>query len=269
MMLKKKKNPRIQAVYDKVAAYLPGKVIQHEEIRIALSAFFIVTAIVVFLSFVMEFYFKPAFLENILVEAHGMIMDIFVIGFIMAWLIKKGEKNRQIQSYIDEIDDFRYWVSEEATYRIRGNIRRLNRNDVANIILTSCYLKGVNLGGVNLQKAHLNKAHLENASLVNINLQDADLSGANFKNADLAFSNLQYANLQSTDLRFANLFDVDLRHANLENTDLEAANLINAKFSTIEQFSKAKTLYAAKIDEAVIIQIKNQYPHLFVKPDRS
>lgn len=89
-----------------------------------LAAFVLIIAFGVVASWTNEKYFDPIFRENILVEAHGMLLDIFVIGVIILMLNQMGEKQRTIQRYQDEIDDFRKWESEEAAHRIAGNIKK-------------------------------------------------------------------------------------------------------------------------------------------------
>ncbi len=67
-------------------------------------------------------------MENVFVKAHGMLFDILVIGILILFLSKLAEKRIANQRYLDEIDDFRDWESDEAAHRIAGNIRRLNKN---------------------------------------------------------------------------------------------------------------------------------------------
>jgi hypothetical protein len=74
--------------------------------------------------------YKGEFLNSILVEAHGLLFDIFVFGILIVFFNKMGEKRRNIKRWQEEIDDFRGWNSEEAKFRIVGNIKRLNRNGI-------------------------------------------------------------------------------------------------------------------------------------------
>jgi uncharacterized protein YjbI with pentapeptide repeats len=153
------------------------------------------------------------------------------------------------------------------------------------------YLFEADLGGANLQEANLKYARLQRTKLDGVNLQEADLSGANLKEAYLWCADLQRtmlwrANLQGAILiaaRFegANLYDANLQGANLANAHLQKANLkvtqlqevsfesadlIGAKNLTIEQLSKVKTLYQAKLDNELLEQVKKCCPHLLEKP---
>ena len=152
-----------------------------------------------------------ALLEGILIEAHGMLFDILIIGCGLLWLNSKGENYLQNQRYLNEIDDFRGWESEEAARRTRGNILRLNKNGVTKIPLNDCFLR----------RADLRKA----------NLHDALLRGANWAEACLAEANLSNAVLRGT-----NLHKADLRGANLENATLVGANLTQARYDSRTKF---------------------------------
>ncbi|HET8686622.1 MAG TPA: pentapeptide repeat-containing protein, partial [Methanosarcina sp.] len=84
--------------------------------------------------------------------------------------------------------------------------------------------------------------HLEGANLIKANLKGADLEGANFKGANL-------------------------EGANLEGTNFEAAFLGETYGLSPDQLSKVKTLYNAKLDEELFMQLKEKCPALFERPD--
>ena len=83
-------------------------------------AFFVIMFVVVFMSQRAGFYKTDDWYFNVLSEAHGMVLDILVIGVGVALLNKYSEKRRDISRYQEEIDDFRHWDSDEAAYRIAG-----------------------------------------------------------------------------------------------------------------------------------------------------
>ena len=86
------------------------------------------------------------------------------------------------------------------------------------------------------------------ANLAGANLIKANLIGATFEGANLKGANLKGTNLKGTNLRKANL---------------EGANLKGALDLSIDQLSKVKTLYNAKIDEELLTSLKGKYPALF------
>ena len=93
------------------------------------------------------------------------------------------------------------------------------------------------------------------------NLSNADLYGADLSSANLSGTVMQYADLSRADLINADLSDAYLRRANLSRADLSEVFGLN-----IEQLSKVKTLYKAKLDPELIVQVKDRYPHLLKKP---
>ena len=196
-------------------------------------------------------YYDKEFAENILVEAHGMLFDILVIGiFILslnALAEKRIQKRFENRRYLDEIDDFRGWESKEAAHRIAGNLKRLKRNGYkGEVDLSKCYLGCVDLqkdglleyfskhlAGINLVKGNLCNVKLQGADLREANLQDAKLMSADLHGAKLIVANLQGARLIKADLQGANLThavldDADLRRTNLQGAVLEDAMLGNA-----------------------------------------
>ena len=84
--------------------------------------------------------------------------------------------------------------------------------------LSSCDLRGANLGYSNLVEANLSHADLSGA-----NLQSANLSAATLRHAKLTGANLRYANLVEADLRYAKLTGANLSGANLAGADLTDA----------------------------------------------
>jgi BTB/POZ domain-containing protein KCTD9 len=227
------------------------------------------------------------FWPQILAEAHGMIFDIAIIGLLIFWLNQNGETRQRIRTYKDEIDDFRLWESEEAAFRTVGNIKRLNRHRIHEINLVNCYLARTNLNYVNLRGSNLNSSNMANSSLIETNLENTRLnqtnlensnlnqanlkgayaSGANFKDAFLIKSQFENAFLIKTNFKNAFLMEANLQGsylmgADFENASLYKADLRGAKGLTLEQLSKAKTLYLAKFDDELLEQVKTQIPEL-------
>jgi hypothetical protein len=212
-------------------------------IRTAFAVFILATVVVVSLT-LLSYGCGGDFLENILVEAHGMLLDILVIGVFILWLNRSGEKSLEIRRYEEEIDDFRGWNSKEAGYRIAGNVKRLNRNGITDIKLQQCHLVKVDLSFVNLTRASLRRTNLSNAFLLGANLSHTNLSLANLRDADLSRACLSGANLSHTCLFRADLSDADLRDANLG-----LAYLTRAMEWTNEQLAQAESLLGATLPD--------------------
>jgi len=169
---------------------------------------------------------------------------------------------------------------------------QLQRTDISDAVL-----QGANLSGANLEEAYLGRANLEGANLrvanlgsailseanlkgtilIKANLGEAYFEGADFSSADLMVAglykaqlqraNLHAANLEGANLEEADLWGANLEGAKLEGANLEGANLVGTKGLRIkEQLSRVKTLYKAKLDPKILIEIKRNYFRLLEKP---
>jgi len=269
---------RFQEIYNRI--------IEHP-IRIAFAVLVLVSIIVLGLSLPLYIKQFDEMYLNVLAEAHGMIFDILVIGILLFWLREQGDIKQRISQYKDEIDDFRMWESEEAAFRNAGNIKRLNRHGISKIDLVGTYLTKTNLSNVKLKEANLNTANISNTILLEADMQEARLnqtnfenanvnqanlsktfaSGANFKDAFLIKANFEGAFLIKTNFTNAYLMEANLRgcsltEANFQDANLYKADLRGADGLSLEQLSKAKSLYLAKFDPGLQALLEKEIPDL-------
>jgi uncharacterized protein YjbI with pentapeptide repeats len=187
-----------------------------------LVSFIIITGMTIYYG-----YYSDRFRENLLVEAHGTLLDILLLGVFVVWLQQKGNKKVDNKRYQDEIDDFRTWIDEEAARKIRGNIRRLNNNGITEIDLNNCYLKSMDLSNCSLEGSDfwgsdLNFADLSGANLTLCQFEDVNLSETNLKGARLVSVNMWKANLVNSDLRNAFFENAVLKEADLSGSDCDS-----------------------------------------------
>jgi len=273
------------SLFTKVKKYLEG--FNENPTYTTLLVLCLATVLVVSLSIPYYLNDFDNFYAQILTEAHGMLFDIAIIGLLIFWLNNRGETKQRIRTYLDEIEDFRLWDSEEAAFRTAGNIKRLNRHKIYKIDLHDCYLARTNMNGVNLARANLNNADINQAILSNSILNEARCNQSNFENTNLnqvSMINI-YANgsnFQDTSMvqaqmnqgffikaNFTNaiLMNVNLQHADLteaifDDANLYKADLRNTKGLTIQQISHVKTFYRALLDEELYEEIKHKRPDL-------
>ena len=257
---------------------------------ISLFVFFILTILVFSLSFNLYRYDFDNFWREVLAEAHGMLFDIAIIGILIYWLNERGQIRQAIRTYIDEIDDFRNWKSEEAAFRTVGNVKRLNRHKIHEFNLSHCHLAHTNLSYVHLEQSNLNQADVSYAMMIECRLQECRLNqtcfshsnlnqaqlyqahanGSSFEEAYLIKANLRSAFLIKANFTNAFMMEADLRGAYVAGAIFKDANLYKADLRgvdglTLEQLSEAKTLYQAQIDEVLMQQIEARYADLLVR----
>ena len=113
-------------------------------------------ALILLVLMILYFFEKPeGFIHG---QFPGLMLDIAVFGILIVVFNRLREKRLKIQSYRDEIEDYLGWKEPEASYRISGLIKRLNRFGVGDIELQEA----------NLQGAYLPKANFRRASLMGV-----------------------------------------------------------------------------------------------------
>jgi len=69
--------------------------------------------------------------SGILVEAHGMLLDVLIFGVLLTWFDQIRNRENQIKNYHDQLDDFRHWDREEGVLRKVGILKRLNEMEAS------------------------------------------------------------------------------------------------------------------------------------------
>lgn len=202
---------------------------------------------------------EPEFLLNVFAEAHGVLLDLLLFGCLLLWFDQKADRKRRIKTYTNAISDLLGWESEMATYRIVGNIRRLNREGAVPASLKNAYLSG---------------ADLKDATLSETSVHGADFSGADLQNADLSDTYLGAADFSGANLRKANLSGAHFgvfagmeasegeRETSLSGANLRGANLQGIRHATADTFAEAETLFKARLDPELEAEIESKYPEL-------
>jgi uncharacterized protein YjbI with pentapeptide repeats len=156
-----------------------------------------------------------------------------------------------------------YDIQSWTCFDKEGNVRELQVIDEIFEDFEEANLDGADFEGANLEGADFKKANLEEADL-----KETDLFGANLERTDLIGANLARADLKEVNLKRANLRSANLKETDLKGADFEEANLKGALNLSIEQLSEVKTLYNAKLDNELLIPLKEKYPTLFKEPEK-
>lgn len=198
------------------------------------------------------------YINNIIVEAHGLFFDLLVLGVLISIYERKREKRETIKKEKNLIHDYRGWDEKEATHRIVGAIRRLNKENVTKISLYGCFLQEAKLMTLNLTGADFFLTNLKRANLTATNLTRATFCGTNLTQANLTRANLTRANLIEANLTEANLTEANLTEANLTEAILRSTNLtgVNLKKALVyESWFEKLDIWVVKGRE----EIKEKY----------
>jgi len=136
------------------------------------TAIAVLSALLIIISALSYKYYSQSFIENLLVEAHGIIFDIIVFGILVLWLDQRRAHNINISDIRDTIDALKSWRSPESSSRILFNYSRLRKMGEKHD-LSGCFL-----GGIQISAAVLNSS----------NLFACDYSGSKVFYSDFRFS---------------------------------------------------------------------------------
>lgn len=128
--------------------------------------------------------------------------------------------------------------------------------------LSRAYMRGAELKRSNLNGARLVDADLSSSSFDSAQLRSADLTGADLTDAKLNSANLEGASLTNAKLNGALLLGVGLRGASFVNTELDQTSLYQADLRNTDGLTRDNlcgtgTLWEAKLDMEILIEIKN------------
>ena len=237
--------------------------------------------------------YDKSFWENVLVEAHGLVFDILVLGLVLVWMdtyrLKRESRTRDLENLWDLNT-----LTKEVYQKKKVNIlKRLNEHNTYKIDVTDLMLKNIKVKDVSftnsglfglkfldcaifnleIKNSKLNSADFTDSVIKNSEITDSYLKNAKFKSASLIGLNFQNSNLFRAKFIDADLEGADLRGCNLERTIFTDANLKNANMKgcinlSYDELLKAKCIDYLKADEGVVEELKRRKPNMKVNFDR-
>jgi BTB/POZ domain-containing protein KCTD9 len=220
-----------------------------------LIAWLLVAIAISSISYARGDYTDGEFWKNLRAGLHNTLFDLFLIGVLIFWLNRRGEKRLEIQRYQEQLDVWRNVGSPAAIRNNLISIRRLNECGVYDINLKECVLDGIDLTGLNLSHSNLSEAQCFETIFKKTNLSNAILDKANLRKAVFSEANLKGAKLQGADLEYADLGRADLSGADFSGAVTSNVTWNNAIYDDHTKFSsnpdkslmkRAKVLAAAE-----------------------
>jgi hypothetical protein len=156
-------------------------------------------------------------IHDILVEFHGLLFDLLILGILLTIYESITFRLETIKRYQEELNDYKFWKTEEAMYRTRGLIKRLVDLKVKELDLSHCYLA--------TDKSLSQYTEMQKWQFSGTNLYESFFMLANMSNCNFYISNLEessFVNVNLTDCKFGG--------ANLINAKFEKCDFRNAKF---------------------------------------
>lgn len=229
-----------------------------------LRAYFVGLIFIVLILLVLDVYFLESW-KDVLVEAHGVVFDIILLGIGLYVITSKNENKTRINILEQELDDYRGHESDEAGFNVRKIIRELRERGVTVVDLENLHLgycdRNIIIDAIK-NKAYI--ASLEFADLMSENFEGEEFPGVCFKNSQLIEVNFTNAYLKDCDLSESYLEGVNFRNAfmmgvSLKNSYVGGANFKNANLHGVD-FEGVTMLYYEYIKDAMTLYEATNLP---------
>ena len=228
--------------------------------------------------------YNKSFWENILVEAHGFLLDFIMFGVLVFGLDsrrisrEKNQKaaNRQQQEkdrMNEELSDFSALDMPEVNLKKIGNIKRLQRLGIEYFNVTQLTINGCNIKdlvfsskscliGLQLQDGHMNNIKFDDvamrssfftkSTIRSCRWNKCDLRRISLKDSKAKGSKFIECNMANADLRNADLTGVQFKNSSMENIKFDGAILNRADFRGAKNLNVFDLASAKSIDYIVI-----------------
>ncbi|CAM2005139.1 pentapeptide repeat-containing protein [Acanthopleuribacter pedis] len=176
---------------------------------------------------------------------NNTFMNILIFGILLTWLEKKRRRRHINRGYLEQLEDFRFWRSEEGVWRKVGILRRL-RNleaqlpDLSGIEMENAMMESWDLTDLRLNHANFTNAFLwqsdvsrtsfERGIMERVYLENVTMDGTNFDKVYMVMADLREACGKKAQFMCTNLEMSIFNGARLEDCSFEGANLEKATF---------------------------------------
>ncbi len=200
--------------------------------------------------------------ESIYPEIYGLLFDVILFGIIISIYQIATDRKKAIEDERDQIDDFRGWKSDEASHRILGSVKRLQRLKVFSVDLSSCWFKEItlqdlcfadsNMTGLFLFETKIYNTTFHNIKSNIIHCRDSRISGCSFQKGKIQF------NLHTSDISSTLFHDIDISSASFFTNELSFVLFDKVNFS-YSFFKFKKCSYVEFVDCNFDECIVNEY----------
>ncbi|MGB0929665.1 MAG: pentapeptide repeat-containing protein [Chitinophagales bacterium] len=164
---------------------IPKKVLEND---VYLSALILMIVLIIVLVSGLIIKIPADFLGGILVEMTGMLLDAIIIFFLFNLLKFKGEENRDIKRLKEELADYRSWKETEASFRVLGIIRRLNKYNENKFDLNDYYISEIKISDVKIRHSKITETSITKSEINHTDFTTSIIETVDFHKTDLEFA---------------------------------------------------------------------------------
>lgn len=216
--------------------------------------------------------YNREFWENVLVEMHGMVFELAVVGILLLWLDGRRGEKRDLNQCKEHLADYAEFDFPEAHLKKMSALKRLVSAQVKDlevhyVNLSGRSLKGVVLNGWSIIGFKLNEGKLTASSFTNVqsrssNFVHCTMTQVRFTGGSLYRCKFEGATLRDVSFRNVNLGKVEFTHCDmvgtlfdgvtLKDAKYDGANLSRCSFKTANDVDVGELSKAAKLDFIVL-----------------
>ena len=209
--------------------------------------------------------YNRGFWENVLVELHGMLIELAVVGVLLLWLDGRREHAKSILQSKEELTDYADLDFPEAHLRKMGALKRLSVAGNTNFIVRDLHLIGRELKGLKLKGSSVIGMRLTGGKITSTTFDSVDMRSSNFvdctiRNTSFMSVRMYKCNFQGATLAGVKFEDVDINQAEfinctMPNTIFKKVSLAGVRFDGAD-LSRCSFLGARDIDVAQLAKAK-------------
>lgn len=226
------------------------------------------------------------FWENVLVEMHGMVVELAVVGILLLWLDGRRGKKKELAQCREDLKNYATLDFPESHLKKIGALKTLISADEAGLDARYLHLSGrsladINVSGWNLIGLKVNGGKLEKSKFENVDARSSNFVQCKMKNVTFDGGSLYRCKFEGAKLRQVLFKNVRIEKAEFTHCDMpstifdgvslkgvkfEGANLANSSFKSafdidVHELSKAASLDHIAINDALLVQL------LALRPD--
>ncbi|KWS22204.1 pentapeptide repeat-containing protein [Pseudomonas syringae] len=164
--------------------------------------------------------YNRGFWENVLVELHGMLIELAVVGVLLLWLDGRREHAKSILQSKEELTDYAELDFPEAHLRKMGALKRLSVAKSTNFTVRDLHLVG----------RELKSLRLKGCSVIGMKLTGGKITSTSFENVDMRSSNFVDCTIKNTSFMAVKMYSCKFQGAKLTGVKFEDVDINRAEF---------------------------------------
>lgn len=184
--------------------------------------------------------YSAEFWENVLVEMHGMTVELAVVGILLLWLDGRRDKKKNLaqcrqdlksyanmdfpESHLKKINAIKILINAQER-GLDARYLHLAGRALSEINIVEWNLIGLKLNGGKLESSHFSSVNARSCNFVQSTLRDVI-----FERGSLYRCKFEGASLRQVKFRSVNIENVEFTHCDMPNTVFEDVSMIGVKF---------------------------------------